>query len=187
MTLGCRAFFYGFLAEFEKEKKTTKWDKIFENDKKWTAKMLGTGESRKKDDYGLLGRIGKNFGYGIAAEWRSIDQMWFIWLPKPRGWRKAPWKNEVLVEHENNIRRLEYTFFKFEEISAPLKVGIFYPREEDEDKYLQKSHQMILKQVSSYPGGVYLLIFGFCEEEKGVYWHGYEIDFKGNIINLHES
>jgi hypothetical protein len=44
---------------------------------------------------------------------------------------------------------------------------------------------MILKQVSSYPGGVYLIIFGFLNEEKGVYWHGYEIDFKGNIIKLH--
>ena len=61
MTLGCRAFFLEFLAEFDKEKKRTKWDKIYDDNKKWTAKMLGTGPSRKKDDYGLLGRIGQKF------------------------------------------------------------------------------------------------------------------------------
>ena len=189
MTIGCRAFFREFLAEFEKEKKKTNlasMRKCYLDNKKWTAKMLGTGESRKKEDYGLIGRIGQNFGYEIESGWRHIDQVWFQWLPKPEGWRKAPWKNDVLIEHENYIARLEYTFFKFEETSAPLKVGIFYPDQEDEEKYLQKSREMILKQVSSYPGGVYLIIFGFLNEEKAVYWHGYEIDFKGNIIKLPE-
>ena len=81
---------------------------------------------------------------------------------------------------------MEYTFIKFGEISAPLKVGIFYPGEESETEYLDKCREMILKQVPSYPGGVYLIIFGFLDEEKGVYWHGYEIDFKGNVIKLHE-
>ena len=89
------------------------------------------------------------------------------------------------MEHENYIENLEYTFFKFEEISAPLKVGIFYPGE-DEKEYLKKACEIIKKQVTSYPGGVYLIIFGFLDKEKGVYWHGYEIDFKGNKIKLHE-
>lgn len=186
MTLGCRAFFLEFLAEFRKVKKKTRWVKIYEEDKIWTAKMLGTGPSRKKGDFGLIGRVGQKFGYNIQAEWRRIDQVWFHWLPKPKGWKEPPWKNDVVVEHENNIDRLEYTFFKFEEISAPLKVGIFYTNDEDEEKFLQKCREMILKQVSSYPGGVYLIIFGFCEEDKRVYWHGYEIDFKGNIVTLHE-
>ena len=185
MTLGCRAFFYEFLAEFEKEKKKTKWEEIYEENKIWTAKMLGTGSSRKKGDFGLLGRIGKKFGYDIQAEWRKINQVWFYWLPKPKGWKNAPWRNDVVVEHENDIENLEYTFIKFEEISAPLKVGIFYPGE-DEKEYLQKYREIILKQVSAYPGRVYLIVLGFFDEDKGVYWHGYKIDFKGNIIKLHE-
>ena len=49
-----------------------------------------------------------------------------------------------------------------------------------------KACEIIKKQVTSYPGEVYLIIFGFLDEEKGVYWHGYEIDFKGNVIKLHE-
>ena len=186
MTLGCRAFFREFLAEFNKEKKRTKWEKIYEKDRIWTAKMLGTGPSRKKGDYGLLGRIGKKFDYVIQAEWRKIDQIWWYELPKPETWEQPPWRNDVIVEHENNINKLEYTLFKFEEISASLKVGIFYPGEENEEELLKKCRDMILKQVSSYPGGVYLIIFGFLDEEKGVYWHGHEIDFKGNMIKLHE-
>lgn len=186
MTLGSRAFFIEFLNQLESEKKKISWEKIFEKDKRWTAKMLGTGKSREKGDYGLLGRVAQKFGYTVEAEWRHIDQVWYYWLPKPKGWRKQPWKNNVAVEHENNIRRLEYTLFKFEEISIPLKVGIFYPPEENEDKYLAITREMILKQVSSYPGGVHLIIFGFCDEESGVYWRAYEIDFKGNVIKLHE-
>ena len=184
MPLGCRAFFHEFLAEYDKEKKTTKWEKIYLKNKEWTTKMLGDGKSRKKDDYGLIGRIGKKFGYEIQSEWRRIDQIWYHWLQKPEGWKEAPWKNDVLVEHENDIDRLEYTFIKFEELSAPLKVGIFYPGD-NEKEYLEKSRQMIMKQIASYPGGVYLIIFGFLDDSKGVYWHGYEIDFKGNRIGLH--
>lgn len=130
--------------------------------------MLGTGKSRKKSDYGLIGRIGQKFGYEIEAGWRHIDQVWFYWLPKPKGWRKSPWRNDVIVEHENDIDRLEYTFFKFEEILAPLKVGIFYPGEEEKDR-LEKCREMISKQVSAYPGATYLIIFGFCDDEKGVF------------------
>ena len=185
MTLGCRAFFYEFLAEFEKERKKTDWEKIYEKNKIWTAKMLGTGESRKKGDYGLIGRIGQKFGYKIEPEWRRIDQVWYYYLPKPKTWENAPWKNDALVEHENYIKNLEYTLFKCEEISVPLKVGIFYPGD-DEEEYLEKAAEIIKKQVSSYPGGVYLIIFGFLDEEERVYWHGYEIDFKGNIVKLHE-
>jgi len=40
MTLGCRAFFCEFLAEFEKENRNTKWEKIYDKNRIWTAKML---------------------------------------------------------------------------------------------------------------------------------------------------
>lgn len=188
MTLGSRAFFHEFSAEFEKEGKRTKWSKIYDQNKTWTAKMLGTGKSRKKEDYGLIGRIGQKFGYRIESEWRRIDQVWFHYLPKPEKCENNPWRNDVIIEHENDIDNLEYTFYKFDEMSAPLKVGIFYPGdEEDEKESLQKCQEMILKQVSSYPGEIYLIIFGFLDEEKEkVYWHAYEIDFKGNIIKLHK-
>jgi len=185
MTLGCRAFFCEFLAEFEKENRNTKWEKIYDKNRIWTAKMLGTGKSREKGNYGLLGRIGKRFGYEIDPEWRHIDQVWYYHLPKPKTWQNPPWKNDVLVEHENDIDNLEYTLFKFDEISSPLKVGIFYPGK-DEEEYLEKAAEIIKKQVTSYPGEVYLIVFGFLEEERGVYWHAYEIDFKGNIIKLHK-
>jgi len=185
MTLGCRAFLREFLAEFEKAKKKTNWMKIYEDNKKWTAKMLGTGPSREKGDYGLIGRIGQKFGYKIDPEWRHIDQVWFYNLPKPKGWQDPPWKNDVMIEHENDIDNLEYTLVKFDEVSVPLKVGIFYPGD-DEEEYRDKAAEIVKKQVTSYPGEVYLIIFGFAEEEKGVYWHAYEIDFKGNVIQLHE-
>lgn len=183
MTLGCRAFFREFLAEFDKERQKTNWEKIYDKNRVWTAKMLGTGESRRKGDYGLIGRVGKKFGYELQAEWMRIDQVWYHWLKKPEKWKERPWKTDVVIEHENYIDNLEFTIFKLREVSAPLKVGIFYP-EEEEEKYLQKCREMIMKQVSSYPGGVYLIIFGFLDEEVGVYWLGYEIDFKGNIIQL---
>jgi len=187
MALGCRVFFYEFLAEFEKEKTKTKWEEIYDKNRIWTARLLGTGSSRKKGDYGLIGRIGQKFGYEITAEWRRIDQVWSYYLPKPKTWSQFPWRNDVVVEHENYIKNLEYTFFKFEEISAPLKVGIFYPGKESEEEAVEKCRQMILKQVSSYPGSMYLIIFGFLDEEEGVCWDGYEVDFKGNIIKLHEQ
>jgi len=185
MTLGCRAFFLGFLAEFEKAKKKINWEKIYDDNPKWTAKMLGTGLSRKKKDFGLIGRVGQKFGYKIDPEWRHIDQVWYLDLPKPKGWESTPWRNEVLVEHENDISNMEYTLFKFDEISAPLKVGIFYP-EDEEEEYRDKAAEIIKKQVTSYPGEVYLIIFGFYDDKRGVYWHAYEIDFKGNMIKLHE-
>jgi len=185
LTLGCRVFFQEFLGELDKEGKKKDLMKIFENDTKWTAMMLGTGKSRKKEDFGLIGRIGQKFGYKIEAEWRDIDQIWYSWLPKPKNWKEAPWQNDVLVEHENTIGRLEYTLFKCEEISVPLKVCIFYPFE-NEQECLEKASEIIGKQVNAYPGGVYLIIFGFAEEGKGIFWHAYEIDFKGNALKLHE-
>ena len=183
MTLGCRAFLREFLLEFERDR--DEWNKIYESNPKWTAKMLGTRDSRSKGDFGLLGEIGQRFGYEIGAEWRRIDQVWFYHLPKPENWKQRPWRNDVVVEHENNVGNLEYTFVKFEEISAPLKVGIFYPGKEEEEQALQKVQQMVRKQVSYYPGEVYLVIFGFCDKERGTYWHAYEIDFKGNVVTLH--
>lgn len=187
MTLCCRAFFNEFLTEFEIEKNNrARINNIYQKYRNWTIMMLGTSKSRDRGNYGLLGRVGKKFGYIIEPEWRHIDQVWFYRLPKPKGWRKGPWKNDVLVEHENNIRRMEYTIFKFEEISAPLKVGIFYPGD-NEEEYLEMCQKMILKQVSSYPGSVYLIIFGFQDEKNEIYWHGYEIDFKGNIVQLHDA
>jgi len=147
--------------------------------------MLGTKLSRNKGDYGLVGRIGQKFRYEIDPEWRHIDQVWCFDLPSPKTWEYIPWKNDVLVEHENNIKKFEYTLFKFGEISAPLKIGIFYPGE-DEEEYLKKASEIIRRQVISYPGAVYLIIFGFLNDKKGIYWHGYELDSKGNRIKLHE-
>jgi len=187
LTLGCRAFFFEFLSEFDKEKKRTDWEKLFcGSPGKWTGKMLGTRKSRRNGDYGVIGRIGKKFGYEIEAEWRRIDQIWYHYLPRPETWKETPWKIDVLIEHENYIENLDYTLFKFEEISVPMKVGIFYPESEDEEQSLRKSCEIISKQISSYPGAVHLIIFGFLEEGKRVYWHGYEIDVKGNVIKLHE-
>jgi len=184
MTLGARAFFNEFLTEFGREKGKTLWHKIYYQNRKWTARMLGTGVSREKGDYGIIGRIGKKFGYEIDAEWRRIDQVWSYYLPKPEKCKDQPWRNDVIIEHENDIDELEYTFFKFDEISAPLKVGIFYPEEENEITYLEKCRQVISRQVTSYPGEVYLIIFGFIDEEENeVFWHAYEIDFKGMSSN----
>lgn len=134
------------------------------------------------------------------ANWKDWEKVWVrdpsrVDAPRPslvllfaktRKLAATPWKTDAVIEHENDIDNLEFTIFKLGEVSAPLKVGIFYPGEK-EDECLQKCRDMILKQISSYPGGVYLIIFGFLNEQKGVYWHGYEIDFKGNIVKLHKS
>lgn len=188
--MGCRAFFIEFLSEFEKEKDRTNWEKLWEKSNDWNAKMLGTGESREKGDYGLFGRLGKKFGYNIQAEWMRIDQIWFYFLPESEEWKDLiewPWKTDVVIEHENTFMKFHYTLLKLGEVSAPLKVGIFYPSKEDERYALETASQVISKQVISYPGGVYLLLFGFLEDKKHVYWHAYEIDFKGNIIPLHQE
>jgi hypothetical protein len=185
MTLGCRAFFLEFLSEFEKEREQTNWEKIYHKNRIWTAKMLGTGRSRGRGDYGVLGHIGQKFGYVVQAEWMRIDQIWYVNLPLPENWEQQPWKTDVAIEPENDITRLEFTIFKFGEVSVPLKVGLFYPGDDEEDA-LNKCREMILRQVSSYPGGVYLIIFGFFDEENAIYWLGYEIDTKGNTIKLNE-
>jgi len=187
MTLGGRAFFYEFIAEFNKEGKKTNWEKLWDDPAKWTKEMLGTAASRKKDDYGLLGRLGKRFQYQIEAEWRRIDQIWYHYLPKPETWESAPYRIDVAVEHENQIGNLEFTLFKFEELSIPLKICIFYLSMQDEKAVLRKSSEIISKQISSYPGGLYLMIFGLQDPKSGIYWHAYEIDSKGNVIVLHET
>lgn len=183
LTLCCRAFFLSFLEEFEEEGKNVDWQKIYPKNKLWTARMLGTGKSRRKGNHGLVGRVGEKFGYEISPEWRRIDQVWYYLLPKPDNWEDAPWKNDVLIEHDNDICRMEYTLFKFDEISAPLKVFISYPGDNEKD-CLKVASEIIEKQVTSYPGEVYLMIFGFCDDKNGVYWHAYEIDFKGNITQI---
>lgn len=53
MTLGSRAFFIEFLNQLESEKKKISWEKIFAKDKRWTAKMLGTGKSKRKEIMGF--------------------------------------------------------------------------------------------------------------------------------------
>jgi hypothetical protein len=186
MTLGSRAFFREFLLEFDAEKNKVNWELLYERPSEWTAKMLGTSRSRKTGDYGLIGRIGQEFGYEIDAEWRNIDQVWYIYLPELKKGKDTPWRDEVLIEHENDAGRLEYTFYKFNEIAAPLKVGIFFPRKGNEEERLEKCREMILKQVSYFPGETYLVIFGFQDAKTGVYWHAYEIDFKGNVTKLHK-
>jgi hypothetical protein len=186
MTLGSRAFFHEFLSEFDAEGKNIDWETLYNGKpSEWTARMLGTSKSRKtKDDYGLIGRIGQKFGYKIDAEWRQIDQVWYVELPELKKGKDTPWRDEVIIEHENDAGRLEYTFYKFNEIAAPLKVGIFFPGKKNEEESLKKCQEMILRQVSYFPGETYLIIFGF--EAKKVYWHAYEIDFKGNVTQLHQ-
>ena len=181
MTLGCRSFFHEFVSEFENEKLHTNWEEIWPENNIWTGKMLGTGESRKNNDFGLLGRIGQKYKYEVQAEWMRFDQIWYYLYFQEEGLIETPWKMDVIIEHENYFQRFEYTLLKFEGASAPLKVGIFYPDEETEYEVLEKASKIIKKQIISYPGGVYLLIFGFNNEEKGIYWHAHEIDFKGNI------
>lgn len=184
MTLGCRSFLREFLAEFENDKSKTNWEKIWNKNNIWNGKMLGTGKSRENNDYGLLGRIGQKNKYEVQAEWMRFDQTWYYLCYPGESWIEQPWKIDVIIEHENNFQRFEYTLFKFEGASAPLKVGIFYPDEEVEYEVLVRASQIIQKQVIAYPGGVYLLIFGFLDDEKGICWRAYEIDFKGNIIPL---
>lgn len=182
MTLCSRAFSLEFLSEFENEK--SEWEKIWTSNRTWNARMLGTGKSRKKGDFGLLGRIGKKFGYDIQAEWMRFDQVWYYYSLIEEAWIDLPWKTDVIIEHENNFQKFEYTLYKFEEASAPLKVGIFYPNDEIEEEALQQASKIINKQIIAYPGGVYLLIFGFINEKGEIYWHTYEIDFKGNVTTL---
>jgi len=105
--------------------------------------MLGTSSSRKKGDFGLLGEIGKKFGYKIQAEWMKIDQVWYYYLPKPQGWMQTPWKTDVVIEHENDPSNIEYVINKLIEVCAPLKICFFYPGEEDEDDALYRISEII--------------------------------------------
>ena len=173
-----------FFKEFTKEKKRTNLKKIWYQSKKWTAIMLGTGKTREKGDYGLIGRIGQKFGYEIQSEWLRIDQVWYYLLNEPESTEPPLWRTDVAIEHENNPENIEYTIQKMGEISVSLKVGIFYPEKDEEAHILNRISEIISKQVTSYPGYTYLIIFGFLDEEKGIYWHAYEIDYKGNIIEL---
>ena len=186
MTLGSRAFVRGFITEFEKSKDITDWEGLWEDGTAWTNKMLGTSSSRRENDFGIIGSVGQGFGYQIQAEWMRIDQVWYNDLLERDDWDFIPWKTDVVIEHENNIDKLVRTLLKLGEISAPLKVGVFYPEPEKEDEYISTGSEIIEKQPVPYPGGVYLLIFGILDEEKGIIWHPYEIDWKGNVFPLHK-
>lgn len=186
MTLGCRSFFYEFIGLVNHENKDGRLAKIYHKWTEWTTLMLGNRQSRDNDDYGLIGRVGQKYHYETEPEWRDIDQVWSVLLPKPLILLESPWKLDVLVEHENDIKRLEYTLFKFLEIDAPLKIGIFYPADYEEDS-LEKCREIIKNQVPLIPSNQYLIIFGFLNETSNqIIWHGYEIDFRGNIVKLHE-
>jgi len=184
LTLGGRAFVKEFLEEFANYEKQRPWRPIWMKDREWTKQMLGNSKSRKKGDFGLIGKIGKKFGYEVVAEWRRIDQVWYYYLPKLEKCKELPWKLDVIVEHENEIDNLEYTFYKLGEIISPLKVGIFYPDMEKEQATLDKCIEMITKSVTSVTGESYLIIFGFLTKKNTVEWRAHEIDFKGNTSKI---
>ncbi|MFX1563179.1 MAG: hypothetical protein ACFFDP_07715 [Promethearchaeota archaeon] len=183
--LGSRAFFSSFITKFEHDESKRSWLDI--PDGEWTNRMLGTAKSRKKKDFGLIGSIGQELGYIIQSEWMRIDQVWYIILPKPKGWKRDPWRTEVAIEHENHpsIGYFEYTLHKLEELAVPLKIAFFYPGDQAEE-WLHRAEVIIPKQIKGVLGGVYLLVFGFLnEEETGHRWEAYEIDTKGTTIALH--
>ncbi|MGA3110471.1 MAG: hypothetical protein ABSE15_00380 [Candidatus Bathyarchaeia archaeon] len=184
MTLGGRAFIKEFLEEFANYEKQRPWLPIWDKSGEWTKDMLGDSVSRKKNNYGLIGKIGKTFGYGVDAEWRRIDQVWYYYLPKLEQCKELPWKLDVIIEHENDINNLEYTFYKLGEIISPLKVGIFYPDKGKEQATIEKCIELITKSVTSVTGESYLIIFGFLTKKNTVEWRAHEIDFKGNTSKI---
>jgi len=184
MTFGSRAFFEDFLNEFEEDKKNTNWVDLFEKKKERTEKMLGTSDSRKKGDYGLLGKIGKKYGYTRECEWLKVDLNFHNDMEDEEFLGFIPWKTDVLIEHENNPTNYVRTLLKLGETSTPLKIVFFYPKVEEENEFIETGRRIIKNLPVSYPGGVYLLVFGFCDDKKGVYWKAYEIDWKGNIFPI---
>jgi hypothetical protein len=47
----------------------------------WSALMLGSAESRRNADFGVLGRIGRSLGYALQAEYLRVDQIWYTLNP----------------------------------------------------------------------------------------------------------
>lgn len=180
MTLGSRSFFYDLVKETRNAvRKVGKFYDLKKPEK--TRMMLGDGDSRKNEDFGLIGRIGQRYGYQIQAEWMRIDQVWYYDINENDEWNFLPWVTDAIIEHENNIDDFIRTIVKLTEYSAPIKIAIFYPKRDDEEKWVGIASEIISKRQVSYPGESYLLVFGLYDKKKNLYWNAHEINWQGKV------
>lgn len=179
MSLAGRVIFQEFLKKFHKSK--LKWDDL---PSLWTKKMLGSGSSRKKGDFGILGRIGQKYGFEVQAEWMRIDQIWYSQLDLGKDVRKG-WWTEVAIEHENkqDLDGIIYLLNKLIEFKARLKLGICYP--EDEMQALEGISKTLAGTPFSLENERYLFLFGrLGENDQQVLFNAWEFDSRGNRIKV---
>ncbi len=138
----------------------------------WTDFMVGSGSG----SFGLLGEMGKSFGYKLEREQYDIDQIWLYRAPKRFLRRKTLQRTHkivvgpfrwlfVLIEHELGIARWSKSLDKMFPLNAPLKVLITYPPRPHMGTYYSgktvlRSAEQFLHVRESRNCGTYLIGFG---------------------------
>lgn len=178
LSLDCRVIFAEFLSEFQKSK--LKWGQPRST---WTEKMLGSKKSRKKEDYGIFGKIGKKYGYELQAEWMRIDQVWYNQIDLEEGIRV--WWDEVGVEHHNgrSLKSILYVIYKLAEFKARLKIGVFYPKD-DVGSVLEQISKVIQKTPVRTENERHLIILGRPKRRGVVKFDAWEFNTRGNKIKV---
>jgi hypothetical protein len=144
----------------------------------WSTLMVGSSETRKAGDFGVLGRIGRSLGYHLQAEYLRVDQIWYVLNPD------APddWRIEAFLEHENNPKRLAETVRKLLELGAGLKVAITYPPSAMKQELLDGVSRLIGQRYGTPPDSRVAVIFGFLDDSESlVSWEAHEFDGMGRI------
>ena len=154
---------------------------LFDSNSPWTEFMLGSGQSRITDNYGILGKIGRLLGYKVQAEYLRVDQIWYSETSS-----REEWSIEAFLEHENNVDRLPETVRKLLQLGPGLKVVISYPKRADFQKRADEIGSVVAQRFGTLPETRILLIFGFWESPS-LYWQGFEIDGVGRVAPVGDA
>ena len=154
---------------------STRWD----SSGAWSTLMLGSAQTRTAGDFGILGRMGRNLGYEVQAEYFRVDQIWYSALESTPN----DWLIEAFIEHENEIARAEETIRKLLQLGAGFKVLISYPMAKSPSKVLDEIARLVRTRHSTPADTRLLTVFGFLEN-RAVKWQAHEIDGMGRVATI---
>ena len=101
----------------------------YQCDATWTAFMLGE-PGRRGDSGCFLSNVGEKAGYSIAAEYYTLDCVYYVEKPNLVRSGLYPAGFDAIIEHENG-ERVEEEMWKLLMWRTPLKVLILYDYSDD--------------------------------------------------------
>ncbi len=108
----------------DRRRKSAKLRDAYQDDKRWTAYMLG-----KKDDFlgTFFDRLARRLGQEMLRERQNLDVVYYTTKARNIGHKKRirPARLNVIIEHENK-EKVEEEMWKMLMWRAPLKVLVLY-------------------------------------------------------------